>query len=106
MGRHHYKIHKGDKVLVISGKDRGKTGEVVRLLPKLQKAIVQGVNLVTKNIRPRRAGEKGQQIRVSAPVHISNLKLICPSCQRGVRAGYEIKGDRKIRVCRRCGQKI
>lgn len=106
MARYVHKIHKGDKVVIISGKDRGKTGEVVRVLPKMHRAIVQGANLVTKNVRPKRAGEKGQQIQVSAPLNISNLKLVCPSCKKGRRVGYNISGDKKIRVCKRCGQKI
>lgn len=101
------KIRKGDKIVVVHGKDRGKTGEVVRVLPKKTRAIVSGVNLITKNVRPRRAGEKGQQVQVAAPVDISNLKLICSSCKQGVRSGWKYdKNNRKVRVCRKCGKAL
>ena len=74
------KIKKGDKVLVISGKYRGKVGKVIKALPKRKKLLVEGVNIVKKHIRPRREGEKGQIIQTPSPIDVSNVKLICQKC--------------------------
>jgi large subunit ribosomal protein L24 len=100
------KIKKGDTVLVISGKWRGKTGKVLRAFPKELKVLVEGVNIVKKHQKPRRAGEKGQIVEIPKPIPISKVKLICPSCKKATRVGYKIEGDKKFRVCKKCGQKI
>lgn len=100
------KIKKGDNVLVISGKDRGKTGKVFRALPKESKILVEGVNLRKKHRRPRRAGEKGQIITLSAPLPLSNVKLVCPKCGKATRVGYKITDGRKHRICKKCGAEI
>lgn len=100
------KIHKGDQVLIISGKDRGKKSKVLKSSPKEGRVLVEGVNLRKKHVRPRRAGEKGQIIEIPAPVHVSNLKLICSKCGKAVRAGYQIKERKKHRICKKCGQEI
>lgn len=100
------KIHKGDQVLIISGKDRGKKSKVLKSSPKEGRVLVEGVNLRKKHVRPRRAGEKGQIIEIPAPVHISNLKLICSKCGKAVRTGYQIKERKKHRICKKCGQEI
>jgi large subunit ribosomal protein L24 len=72
----HMKIKKGDNVMVITGKDKGKKGAVVRALPKEDKVIVAGVNIAKKHTRPRKAGEKGQTVEKTMPVHVSNVKKI------------------------------
>lgn len=100
------KIKKGDNVKIISGKDRGKNGKVLRVLDEGKKALVEGLNMVKKHSRPRRQGEKGQRISVPAAIHISNLMLICPKCSRAARIGYKISGKNKFRVCKRCGSEI
>lgn len=97
------KIRKGDTVLIISGKDRGKTGKVLRVLPKERRVVVEGVNFRKKHTRPKRAGEKGQVVALPAPVDLSNVKLICSACGKATRVGYKVAGERKYRVCKKCG---
>jgi len=100
------KIKKGDQVLVISGKYRGKKGKVIRALPKKEKIVVEGVNIVKKHVRPRRAGEKGQIVQMPAPLHVSNVKLICSHCKKATRVGYKIEGEKKYRICKKCKREI
>ncbi len=105
------KIKKGDQVLVIAGKDRGRKGKVIKALPKEGKVIVEGMNIKKKHIRPRREGEKGQIAQIPAPIDVSNVKLICPKCGKATRVGYKQKvrgdGERvKIRICKKCKQEI
>lgn len=97
------KIRKNDTVQIISGKDKGKKGKVLRSLPKENKVVVEGLNLVTKHVRPKRAGEKGQRIKMATPLNVSKVMLICPRCKKSIRAGYKILTDgRKKRSCRKC----
>ena len=100
------KIKKSDTVLIISGKDRGRKGKVLKVLPKEEKLIVEGMNLRKKHRKPRRAGEKGQMIQFSAPLHVSNIKLICPKCGKATRVGYKIEREKKYRICKQCSQEI
>ncbi|GIW66425.1 MAG: 50S ribosomal protein L24 [Candidatus Parcubacteria bacterium] len=96
------KIKKGDKVLIIKGKDRGKSGQVIKSLPRENKIIVEGLNLVKKHLRPKRSGEKGQIITIPHPIYVSKVKLICPVCKNPTRVGYEIKNNKKFRKCKKC----
>lgn len=102
------KIIKGDNVLVISGKDRLKTGKVLKSLPKDGRVVVEGVNIAKKSQRPRRQGEKGQLISFPKPIDASNVKLLCPKCAKPARVGYKrIAGEnsgngRSVRICRKC----
>lgn len=100
------KIRKGDQVLIISGKDRGKKAKVLKSLPKEQKILVEGVNLRKKHIRPKKEGEKGQIIEIPAPIDVSNVKLICPKCSKATRVGYKIEEKKKYRICKKCGKEI
>ena len=100
------KIIKGDTVLVIAGKDKGKTGKVFKSLPKDGGVIIEGVNIRKKSVRPKREGEKGQIVPIPALLDISNIKLICPKCGKAVRIGYKLEGKEKNRICKKCGQKI
>lgn len=100
------KIKKGDNVLIISGKYRGKKGEVLKAFPKERKVLVEGVNIVKKHMRPRREGEKGQIIEMPTPIDISKVKLICPKCGKATRVGYKIEEKKKFRICKKCGQNI
>ena len=104
------KIKTGDTVLVISGKYKGKTGKVLRALPKEERVIVEGVNIVKKHLKPRTGQGKGQIIEKPAPIHVSNVKLICPHCKKPTRVGYtfeEKKGKRrKIRICKKCLKEV
>lgn len=96
------KIKKGDTVLIIRGKDQGKTGKVIKALPKENCIVIEGLNLVKKHIKPKRRGEKGKIIEVPRPIYVSNVKLICPNCHQPTRVGYKLEGDQKYRYCKKC----
>jgi len=96
------KIKKGDTVLIIKGKDRGKTGKVIKALPKENRIIVEGLNLVKKHIKPKRTGEKGEIVEIPAPLYVSKVKLICPSCKKPTKVGYKFVNDIKKRYCKKC----
>jgi len=100
------KIKKGDEVIMLKGKDRGKRGKVIKVLPKEGKVVVEGLNLVKKHLRPKRQGEKGEIIAVPRAVYACNVALWCPTCGKGVRVGYRIEGDKKLRICKKCQQLI
>ena len=102
-------VKKGDTVQIIAGKDRGKTGKVLRVVPKQDRVVVEGINLYKKHVRPRREGEKGEIVDVSRPLHASNVKLVCQNCGRAVRTGAAVERNEdgrvftKRRVCKECG---
>jgi large subunit ribosomal protein L24 len=100
------KIKKGDQVLIISGKDKGRKGKVIKACPKEERVSVEGINIRKKHVRPKKSGEKGQIIQTPAPLHISNVKAICSKCGKAVRIGYKIEGDKKHRICKKCRQEI
>jgi len=100
------KIKKGDTVLIISGKDKGRTGKVARALPKERAILIEGINLKKKHVKPKREGEKGQVVDVPAMLNTSNVKLICPKCGKAARVGYNVAGDVKKRICKKCKQEI
>ena len=100
------KIKKGDEVVVISGKYKGKKGKVLKVLPKEGKLIVEGVNIIKKHMRPRREGEKGEIVHKPAPVFASKVMLICPKCKKSTRIGYEIKEGKKYRICKKCKSEV
>ncbi|MDP1629161.1 MAG: 50S ribosomal protein L24 [bacterium] len=100
------KIKKGDQVKIVSGKDNGKAGKVVKVIPKSERAIVEGLNLVKKHVRPRRAGEKGQIIEVPRSIHISSVMFVCSKCGKPTRIGYMIREGKKYRICKRCRNEI
>lgn len=100
------KLKKGDNVLIIAGKDRGKTGKILKALPREARILVEGLNLRKKHVRPKREGEKGQVVEVSGLMNVSNVKIICPKCGKAIRAGYKISESKKFRICKKCGQKI
>lgn len=97
------KIKTGDTVLIQVGKDRGKTGKVLRVFPKEERLLVERRNLVKKHIRPRRAGEKGQRVEVPSPVPIARVMLVCPACQKATRVALRRtpEGQRE-RHCKKC----
>jgi len=100
------KIKKGDEVVVLVGKDKGKRGKVIVVLPKNNKAIVEGLNLVKKHRRPKRQGEKGEIISLPRPIDVSKLALLCSRCNRQTRVVYRFEDDKKLRICKRCQQLI
>lgn len=101
-----FKIHKGDSVQVLAGKDKGKTGTVSRVVTAKDAVIVSGVNIVKKTIRRRSQQEQGGIAEVEAPIHVSNVALVCKKCGKPVKVGYKVVGDKKVRVCRKCGEAL
>ncbi len=100
------KIKKGDTVKVLSGNDKGKTGEVLEVLPKTQKVLVKGVNQKTKHVKARRQGDESGIIVSEFPMHASKLNVVCPKCGKSTRIGFEMDKENKVRVCKKCGAKI
>jgi large subunit ribosomal protein L24 len=97
------KLKKGDLVQVLAGKDLGKRGEITRVIPRRDRVIVDGVNMVKKHQKPTRATMQGGIIDKEMPIHVSNVALVCTSCGP-TRVGYRFTDDgKKIRVCRKCG---
>ncbi|MBI1957361.1 MAG: 50S ribosomal protein L24 [Candidatus Niyogibacteria bacterium] len=99
-------IKKGDIVKILSGKDRGKTAKVLRVLPREARIVVDGVNIHKRHQRARKAGEKGQILSIPSPLSVSNAMLVCPSCSRPTRPRWSSEGSVKGRVCRKCGAAI
>ncbi len=96
------KIKKGDTVKIMKGKDRGKTGLVVRAYPEDGKIMVEGLNLFKKRSRPKKQGEKGQMVEVPRPLPASKVMLVCGNCKKTTRAGFRMEGPRKVRYCKKC----
>lgn len=101
------RIKKGDTVLVLSGKDKDKKGRVLKVIPKEQRVIVEGVNIVKKHQKPSRKYPQGGIIEKENPIHISKVMLMCPKCDKPTRIGAKILEDgRKVRVCKKCKEVI
>ena len=101
------KIKKDDKVIVLSGKDKGKQGKVLIADPKGLKVVVEGVNVATKHQKPRKQGEEGGIIKMETPIYASKVMRICPKCSKPTRAAFKILEDgSKVRVCKKCGETI
>ena len=97
------KIKKGDRVRVLTGKDRGKEGEIMRAMPQVDKVIVEGVNVAKKHQRATKATMQGGIIDKDMPIPVANVAIVCPSCGKHTRVGYKIDGDgTKVRVCKKC----
>lgn len=99
-------IKKGDKIKVISGKDKGKIASVLRMLRKEGRIIADGVNMTTRHLRPRKQGEKGQKAVVPGPLNISKVMLVCPKCNQPTRVGHLIVNGEKLRQCKKCKETI
>lgn len=99
-------IKKNDIVIVIQGKEKGKKSKVLRLLPKDQKVIIEGLNLIKRHTKKRRQQDQAGIIKKEAPMHISNVMLYCSRCKKPVRVGLVKKNDIKKRICKKCNQEI
>lgn len=100
------KVKKGDSVLIISGKDKGRVAKILRSIPKERMILVEGMNLKSKHVRPKKQGEKGQVVKVSLPVNVSNAKFLCPKCGKAARLGYKVEGGKKFRICKKCKSEV
>lgn len=99
-------IKKGDKVKVLTGKDRGAEGVVLAAFPARQRVTVEKVNIVKKTMRPTQTNPQGGINSVEAPIHVSNVQLICPACKQSTRINIKREDGKKIRVCKKCGKNI
>jgi large subunit ribosomal protein L24 len=100
-------LRKDDSVMVIAGRERGKTGKVLKVISKENRALVERVNLVKRHARPRGPQQPGGILEREAPVHLSNLMVMCDKCNAPVRVGRKVLGDgSKVRICRRCGEAL
>ena len=100
------KLRKGDTVKVLSGNDKGKTGEILEVIPKTEKIIVKGINIRKKSVKPRRQGEQGGIIPSEFSIHSSKVALVCPKCGKATRVGFQMDGDKKVRVAKATGKTI
>ncbi len=100
------KFKKGDNIIVIAGKDKGKKGKIVEVLPLKNKVIVEGVNMVKKHQRPKRSGEKGTKIDVAMPLHVSNVAILDQKTGKRSRIGKKKVGDKMVRITRKSEQEI
>lgn len=96
------KLHKGDTVKILAGKDRGKTGKIIKVMPAINKVVIEGLNLYKKHIRPKRQGEKGEIVQVPRPLDASNVAFLCQFCHQPVRLGRRWVDNKKIRYCCKC----
>ena len=100
------KLKKGDNVIVIAGKDKGKKGKIVRVLVAKNRVVVEGVNTMKKHQRPRKSGEKGQVLDIAMPLNASNVMIVDPKTGKGSRIGKKKVGDKMVRVTRKSDQEI
>ena len=99
-------VKRDDTVIVISGDSKGTKGTVVEVSPKEGKVIVQGANLVSKHVKPRKQGETGGIVKIEGAMYASKVQLFCSKCDKGVRAKYVVEDGKKVRVCAKCGAKL
>ena len=99
-------VREGDTVVVISGNDKGAQGKVLEVSPKEGKVIVSGVHMIKKHVRPRPPQEQGGIVEVEGAIYASKVMIVCPKCKKGVRIAHKMDGDKKIRVCAKCGAEL
>lgn len=103
------KVHvkTGDTVVVLSGKERGKRGKIIAVSPKEGKVIIEGVNMVSKHVKPKKMGEAGGIIKAEGAMYASKVQLVCPSCDKDTRIAHKISEDgKKQRICKKCGKTL
>ena len=100
------RIKKGDNVQVLSGNDKGKTGEVLEVIPKVNKVIVKGVNVRKKHVKARKQGDESGIVSVECSIPSSKVNVVCPKCGKATKVGYSMEKDQKVRVCKKCGTKL
>ena len=99
-------VKKGDTVVVISGKDKGKQGKILAAMPEDQRVIVQNVNMITAHVKPRKQGEEGGIMKREAAIAACKVQVVCPKCSKGTRVAHKIEGGKKTRVCKHCGAEL
>ena len=100
-------IKKGDTVVVLSGKDKGKQGKVLEAMPETRKVVVEKVNVATRHQKPRKQGEEGGIMKKEAPIYACKVMRVCPKCNKPTRPAHKLlEGGKKVRVCKKCGAEI
>lgn len=99
-------VKKGDNVLVIAGKDKGKSGKVLTAIPADNAVVVSDVNIIAKHKKPKNAQDKGGIIKKENKIDASNVMIICPECNKATRVSYAVEGDKKFRKCKKCGASL
>ncbi len=100
------KLKKGDNIIIIAGKDKGKKGKITKVFPILNKVVVEGSNMMKKHQRPRKSGEKGQMVSISMPMHASNVMIADPKSGKPSKIGKKKVGDKMVRIARKSKQEI
>ena len=96
-------VRKDDKVVVLSGRDKGKEGKVLKVDPKAGKLIVEGVSVASRHMKPRKQGEQGGIVKVETPIYACKVMVVCPKCGKPTRVAHKIEGGKKLRACKKCG---
>ena len=100
-------VKKDDQIVVLSGKDKGKQGKVLEVSPKEGKVIVEGLNMVTKHVKPRRMGEAGGLVKAEGAMYACKVQLVCPHCGKPTRVGHKVQENgTKERICKKCGESL
>ena len=99
-------VKKGDTVIVLSGKDKGKQGKVLEVMPKSGKVVVEKINVVSRHTKPRKQGEEGGIMKREAAIAACKVQVVCPKCSKGTRVAHKIEGGKKTRVCKHCGAEL
>ena len=100
-------IKKDDLVVVLSGKDKGKQGKVLEVMPKERKVVVEKVNVVSRHTKPRKQGDQGGILKKEAPIYACKVQRVCPKCGKPTRAAHKVQADgKKVRICKKCGAEI
>ena len=99
-------VKRGDIVVVLTGKDKGKKGKILTADPKNESVTVEDVNIVTKHVKPRGAQKPGGMQKTPGNIHVSNVMLVCPACSKPTRIGHKLAGEENLRVCKKCGAAI
>ena len=99
-------IRKDDKVIVLSGKDKGKEGKVLSAMPKEGKVIVEGVSVASRHMKPRKQGEEGGIVKMETPIYVSKVMVVCPKCGKPTRVAHKLENGKSVRVCKKCGANL
>ncbi|MBI4114546.1 MAG: 50S ribosomal protein L24 [Candidatus Niyogibacteria bacterium] len=100
------KIKKGDTLRVVSGKDKGKSGKALEVIRDENRVIIEGVNIHTRHQRSKKQGKKGERVHLAMPIHASNVLVVCPSCKKPARVGFQKIENVKTRICKKCKSEI
>jgi large subunit ribosomal protein L24 len=99
-------VKKGDTVVVLSGKDRGKKGKVLGSVPKENKVVVEGINMVTCHVKPRKQGQSGGIMNREAAIASCKVQVVCPKCSKATRVAHKLFNEKNVRVCKHCGSAL